>query len=31
MQDESMSGSLEKKRLMAGWNTDNLEKLLGLF
>jgi predicted transposase YbfD/YdcC len=30
-QDEAMSGSLEKKRLMAGWDTDNLEKLLGLF
>jgi len=30
-QDESMSGSIEKKRLMAGWNTDNLEKLLTLF
>jgi hypothetical protein len=26
-----MSGSIEKKRLMAGWNTDNLEKLLTLF
>jgi predicted transposase YbfD/YdcC len=30
-QDESLSGSLEKKRLMAAWNTDNLEKLLDLF
>jgi len=30
-QDEAMSGSIEKKRLMAGWNTDNLEKLLCLF
>jgi predicted transposase YbfD/YdcC len=30
-QDEAMSGSIEKKRLMAGWNTDNLEKLLSLF
>jgi predicted transposase YbfD/YdcC len=30
-QDEAMSGSIEKKRLMAGWNTDNLEKLLTLF
>jgi predicted transposase YbfD/YdcC len=30
-QDEAMKGSIEKKRLMAGWNTDNLEKLLSLF
>lgn len=30
-QDESMKGSIEKKRQMAGWNTDNLEKLLTLF
>jgi predicted transposase YbfD/YdcC len=30
-QDKTMSGSIEKKRLMAGWNTENLEKLLGLF
>jgi predicted transposase YbfD/YdcC len=30
-QDEALSGSMEKKRLMAGWNTDNLEKLLKLF
>jgi predicted transposase YbfD/YdcC len=30
-QDKTMSGSLEKKRLMAGWNESNLEKLLGLF
>jgi predicted transposase YbfD/YdcC len=30
-QDKTMSASLEKKRLMAGWNESNLEKLLGLF
>lgn len=30
-QDKAMKGSIEKKRLMAGWNTDNLEKLLTLF
>jgi predicted transposase YbfD/YdcC len=30
-QDETMKGSIEKKRLMAGWNTDNLEKLLSNF
>jgi predicted transposase YbfD/YdcC len=30
-QDETMKGSIEKKRLMAGWNTNNLEKLLKLF
>jgi predicted transposase YbfD/YdcC len=30
-QDKSMKGSIEKKRLMAGWNTDNLEKLLSFF
>jgi predicted transposase YbfD/YdcC len=30
-QDKTMVGSIEKKRLMAGWNEKNLEKLLGLF
>jgi predicted transposase YbfD/YdcC len=30
-QDTALTGSLEKKRLLAGWNTDNLEKLLELF
>jgi predicted transposase YbfD/YdcC len=30
-QDTTMVGSVEKKRLMAGWNENNLEKLLGLF
>jgi predicted transposase YbfD/YdcC len=30
-QDTTMTGSIEKKRLMAGWNEENLEKLLGLF
>lgn len=30
-QDKTMTGSIEKKRLMAGWNEGNLEKLLGLF
>jgi len=30
-QDKTMIGSIEKKRQMAGWNEENLEKLLGLF
>lgn len=30
-QDTSMKASIEKKRLMAGWNESNLEKLLSLF
>ena len=30
-QDQTLKASLEKKRLMAGWNTDILEQLLGLF
>jgi len=30
-QDKALKGSIEKKRLVAGWNTDNLEKLLRLF
>jgi len=30
-QDMTMKGSIEKKRLMAGWNEQNLEKLLTLF
>jgi predicted transposase YbfD/YdcC len=30
-QDTIMSGSIEKKRLQAGWNVQNLEKLLELF
>lgn len=30
-QDTTMKGSIEKKRQMAGWNDDKLEKLLGLF
>ena len=28
-QDETMQGSMEKKRLQAGWNEKLLEKLLG--
>jgi predicted transposase YbfD/YdcC len=28
--DKSMKASIEKKRLSAGWNEDNLEKLLGM-
>jgi predicted transposase YbfD/YdcC len=30
-QDKTIKASIEKKRLVAGWNTDNLEKLLKLF
>ena len=30
-QDTTMKGSIEKKRLMAGWNEKNLETLLALF
>jgi len=30
-QDQTMRGSIEKKRLQAGWNVKNLEALLGLF
>ena len=29
-QDESLKGGIEKKRLQAGWDDKNLEKLLGL-
>jgi predicted transposase YbfD/YdcC len=30
-QDKTMVGSIEKKRLMIGWNDENLETMLGLF
>jgi predicted transposase YbfD/YdcC len=30
-QDTTIKGSIEKKRLQAGWNVENLEALLGLF
>jgi predicted transposase YbfD/YdcC len=30
-QDTTIKGSIEKKRLQAGWNVKNLEALLGLF
>jgi predicted transposase YbfD/YdcC len=30
-QDTTIPGSIEKKRLQAGWKTENLEALLGLF
>jgi predicted transposase YbfD/YdcC len=30
-QDTTIPGSIEKKRLQAGWNVENLEVLLGLF
>ena len=30
-QDQTIPGGIEKKRLQAGWNTKNLETLLGLF
>jgi hypothetical protein len=30
-QDKKLNGGIEKKRLQAAWNVENLETLLGIF